>query len=107
MRNVLNPDFNQIRKITEKDLENSWSIFEEVYPLQEVLQEWLRKEFKIFILIQHSDHDLTEFTSCVYKTHEDKIEFLKKCICGEVEFFDDYNKALENGLVEGLSKIED
>ena len=101
IKNKVNVYYEKVRPVTESDLDNSWSIFEEIYPTQSVLQKWLREEHKIDIVICPIGNIELVTTGYYYEIplgiNEPNIES---------DSFETYEEALEVGLQQALTLIK-
>ena len=82
------------------------TILEDCYykrPTQSLLQRWLREKYNIQIEIYYG---LNGYLVKAYKTVEEAINLELKIIAGEVKKYETYEEALEDGLMEALTKIE-
>jgi len=92
--NKINKDYEEIREIKQSDLDNSWSILNEVYPTQSVLQRWLREKYSQFVLV---DMTINREYYCKYFNKTSAFEYTGT--------FSTYEEALEVGLYKSLKLI--
>lgn len=104
-------DYIGREEFEEEDILNAQiSTGEEHYlaPTQTQLQKWLRENHNIHIVIGFS-HRLNKYDYAVHTSDEEMVEIQIRCINTDVEEWCKYNHyedALEDALVEGLSKIK-
>lgn len=77
-----------------------------------LLQEWLRKEHDIYVAVLPYKNREVEIEFCFYYSLVVKKDTLDVLLCdainlgASIENFDNYQKALESGLLEGLQRIK-
>lgn len=111
LQNKANPYYQDTRKIVQGDLNNAWSIFNEIYPTLYEAAKWLRNEHNLHIDVgmcgdYATDADGNKVADFEFWTFDlyyitNFSNHILEC-CGE---YDTYEEALDNGIIEALKRI--
>lgn len=107
LQNKANPYYENIRTITQADLENTWCIFNEVYPTLYEAQKWLREQNNIYITVfPHCFHKygIVEYEYRI-STYFDLLDKQGKCRKSELYYLK-YEQCLDDAILDSLKNQE-
>lgn len=106
IQNEVNKYYECVREITNGDIHNAWCIFNEVYPTLCDVQNWLRKEKSIYIIIEphySTKYSVVEHSFAIMDTVTLILERNKK-IKSKL-YYEKYEQCLNGAIMEALKLI--